>query len=175
MNRLERMPCFSRRSLSFSPRMMFALLVLCLLRAIPAGAQATTQTSIISFSGAGGLHSYCTGEDIAVNYSILILQHLTIMPNGDGHAEANIIIHGDGVGLTSGTRYVFYNSSRNNQDVVRDAQGAYETTVEATMNLIATGEHTPGDDQLIHVIFHITVTPAGDCTAFVENIFGTCR
>ncbi|WP_137283952.1 hypothetical protein [Halorussus salinisoli] len=112
--------------------------------------------------GTGGT---CLGEDVEVSVTI----HIAVQGDHDeGHFHFTGVIHGEGVGVATGTEYRF--SSTFNDTHPR---GPATFTTRVTERLVSKG---PGENLAIEFHFHRTVNANGEVTAVkMEPISFECR
>ncbi len=142
---------------------------------LPARAQGDSPTTItiIPISvmvpvpcAAGG-----TGELVAFSGNMRILEHAHADQGGGFHFTFHTQLAGlKGVGLTTGDRYQYSEIFHEEQEY--NGQDAYLDTSIRSSRIIGQG---PGNNFVLHVVFHIRVTPDGVVTAFVDNTRAECK
>lgn len=116
----------------------------------------------------------CSGERIRVQGIQHIVGRVTSDSAGRLHFGFTRNTHGKGIGQSSGDIYIFTDSvSMISFDA---APGEFKTfTQQYQTQLIRRGEGAPRDDAIVHMLTHITLTPAGNMTASVELLRVECR
>ena len=112
----------------------------------------------------------CNGDVIHISGTLLSVFTETATPSGgfvvSSHFQPQAI---NGVDLTTGTKYVATGLTRDIV-VVSPAGGTTESFVNR-FHIQATGG---AESFIVSETFHITVTPNGDVTAFLDNFSSTC-
>ena len=113
----------------------------------------------------------CTGEPILITGEACMDVFLHFDSSGGTHATLHETITGTGVGLISGTQYVFHEeiTEEENLDPGNNAQD--EATIIAAANLISRGS-MPNERAM--VTSHVTINANGVVTAFDLDITDNC-
>jgi len=120
----------------------------------------------------------CTEELVTISGAILLLQRVDEV-RGQQKAIYHLNTQGlRGVG-TSGAKYVFAGQLVVTGNV-RGEEGSDEpitgeVTLVGTTLLVRQGETVEDDDELVHITFHITITPDGEVRTQAVNVKGECR
>jgi len=165
------LPQRSFSSLVVIPLLLLALVTAVLPAAVSAQAESSTDTERIPFDSV--VFVPCAndgaGEYVELSGDLLALFHLTLDGTGGYHAKSHFNPQGiSGVGLTTGDTYQGTGVTQEQVNI----KPAFETTFINNSRIIGQG---PGNNYLVHETFHITVTPNGDITAFVDNVSVECR
>jgi hypothetical protein len=110
-----------------------------------------------------------TGEYVQLSGQLHILFVTTIDNQGGFHSV--FLFHPQGIsgtGLSTGAKY---QATGETQGTFNGKVG-YESTFVNNFKIIGQG---PGNNFLVHETFHITVTPDGTLTAYVDNFSVKCK
>jgi hypothetical protein len=134
--------------------------------------QASVSTIQFSSPIGGQVSNFCGLEDVQLSGSVNNVLHITRDANGglhiiDGHTNFQGVT---GVGLTSGSRYIFAGGVNPISNVVQDS--ANSITFLAHGRLISPGQQT---NQLATTQIHVTFNANGQVTSQVENFVFECR
>jgi hypothetical protein len=149
---------------------ILALGMLVLMEATPTFAQADTMTSSRRLPVSGLIANPCNDELVTVIGELHLVDHITVDPHGGFHIELHANFLNQGVGLTTGAKYVSFGSSHTSQFISQ--QLPFETTFTEHSAVIGEG---PVADFVMHLTVHITINPAGELTAHVQNIQSECK
>jgi hypothetical protein len=111
----------------------------------------------------------CSGERVRVSGELLLIDHFTQDSDGGFHVHSSLVPrHVTGVSA-SGVKYHVVGGQRDTFNV--SGRGTVTETFTSQFNVIS-----EGGDQNLQIIetFHITITPNGDVTAFVDNFRAKC-
>ncbi len=115
----------------------------------------------------------CTDELVELSGTAHVSGSLTV--NGNTyHLNAHVNYHITGIGLTSGASYSSNSIGKEAENVELNNMNVGEATVILRTSINGQGSLENVDAQ---VLLHVTVTPDGTMTAFVEkiNAVGTCH
>jgi len=112
------------------------------------------------------------GEFVALSGDLHVLFHVTI--NGNiiqlsSQAQPQGV---SGLDQSSGDKYQGTGVTRFDFTASLDGSSAFQDTFVNNFRIIGQG---PGNNLLVHQTFHVTVTPNGDLTAFVDNFSVDCK
>jgi hypothetical protein len=147
-----------------------SLLTLAVVPAKPAQAQAQTFTDTDQepFPFSGG----CTETAVFEDATLYTVAHTTTDANGGFHTTFHFKVKGQGVGLSSGDKYVVNWQGNLNRYF---PPGSLPTLTQTeTLKIIRQGSATPTDDLQLKVVFHITVNAQGEVTSEVSNVEVVC-
>jgi hypothetical protein len=132
----------------------------------PSTASAVTDRTIVGY--AANIES-CSGEIISVRGELLLITHVTEDSSGGLHAQVTFVPR-EVLGVSaSGTRYREVVGQRQRFNI--SGQGTLTETFTTEFFLISEG----GSDNLLErATVHVTITPDGDVTAFVNNVSFEC-
>jgi hypothetical protein len=152
---------------------LLALVTGALIGATPAAGEATTVTTNAQFEVTFPVFVPCAnagaGEFVLLSGTQHALFHLTTDSQGGLHLKSTIQSQGiSGVGLTTGDKYQGTGASQSETVVTAGS----EQTLINSFKIIGEG---PGNNFLVQQTTHLTVTPNGDLTAFVNNFSVECR
>jgi hypothetical protein len=148
-------------------RKLLLLLATTAALAAPVAAKASATTERVPFDADV---IACNGDVIHISGTLLSVFTETATPSGGFVVSSHFQPQGiKGVDLTSGTKYVATGLTRDIV-VVSPAGGTTETFVNR-FHIQATGG---AESFIVSETFHITVTPNGDVTAFLDNFSSTC-
>ena len=148
-------------------RKLLVLLFTIAALAMPAAAQAAATTEKVPFDADV---IACNGDVIHISGTLLSIVTETMTPSGGFIVSSHFQPQGiKGVDLTTGTKYVATGLTRDIQ-VVSPSGGITETFVNRFHIQATTG----AESFIVSEVFHITVNPNGDVTAFVDNFSSTC-
>jgi hypothetical protein len=141
--------------------------------ATAAGAAATTVTTSEQIPTVVFAFVPCAnggaGEFVQLEGTLHVLTHVTIDDQGGLHVKQHFQPQGiSGTGLTTGDRYQGTGVTQSEFNVTA---GVEETDVN-NFRIIGQG---PTNNLLVHSTVHVTVTPNGDVTTFVDNFSVECR
>jgi len=161
---------FNERTVRFS--MVVLILVSMFLAAGPTSVQAQAASTTIKFSDSFPFSFFnnCTGEVVSGVVSVKTTVHETIDASGGFHFHFHDVFRGTAVGETSGIKYVGPQTDHESFHV--SSSGALEDTFTLNFRFISQGS---ADNILLHILFHITITPNGDVTSEIANITDVCR
>jgi hypothetical protein len=104
------------------------------------------------------------GELVELSGNLHVLMNLTFDNAGGVHTRYHFQPEGiSGVGLTTGDKYQGTGVTQNEYN----AKVGFEDTFVNNFRIIGQG---PGNNFLLHQLFHATVHANGDVTAFVDNL-----
>ena len=135
--------------------------------ASPIHAQAAATIEVIPFDTTFPL---CNGDAIHLSGSLLIVSQETVTPSGGSVFSFQVKPQRiTGVDLATGTTFIGTGLTR---DVsITTPTGGYTSTSVNRFHIQATS----GEESFIVTdTFHITVTPDGNVTAFVDNFSASC-
>ena len=148
-------------------RKLLVLLIATAALALPAAAQSSATTAKVPFETDV---IACNGDVIHISGTLLSIFTVTTTPSGGFMVSSHFQPQGiNGVDLTTGTKYLATGLTRD-IFVVSPAGGTTETFVNRFHIQATKG----ADSFIVSEVFHITVTPNGDVTAFVDNFSSTC-
>lgn len=145
-----------------------------LLLASGASAATETVTTVERVPFDTEVFSECTGEDIDVEGTMVIVSHITTITNDDG-ALVTVIQHGtlalqNVSGTSAAGERVRYVSTQAQQ--FNFTNGADTDLTNLNQISVAQG---PNNNSYLDFTFHSTVTPDGKFTGFVANVRVGCR
>jgi hypothetical protein len=147
------------------------LLTLALL-AKPAQAQMQRERVPVEFD----FFNTCTGETIIFEGTVQVFFDFKEDANGGIHTQGHAHLHGQGVGLTSGDKYVLNETQNNHQNFrVPLESGAANFHITQSLRVIHQGPGTPGDDFLTKILLHVTINANGEVTADVLRVESECK
>jgi hypothetical protein len=114
----------------------------------------------------------CTGEFIAISGEVCMDLFVHFDASGGAHATAHETITGTGVGLTSGTQYVFHTEINVEENVNAGNNGQDEATVIADATLISKGS-MPNERATITT--HTTIDANGNVTSMDLDVTDNCN
>ena len=163
---------FNERTVRFSMvlLMLMSLILASAASATSVQAQAANTTFKFSDSFPFSFFNNCTGEVVSGVVSFKTTVHETIDASGGYHFHLHEVYNGRAVGETSGIQYVGPQTDHESFHV--SSRGALEDTYTLNFRFISQGS---ADNILLHILFHITITPNGDVTSEIENITDVCR
>jgi hypothetical protein len=133
---------------------------------LPSTASAVTDRTTVSY---GAVIESCSGENISLSGELLLITHVTEDSSGGLHAEVTFVPRKILGVSASGTRYREVVGQR--QRFTISGQGTLTETFTTEFMLISQG----GEDNLLErATAHVTITPNGDVTAFVNNVSFEC-
>ena len=148
-------------------RKLLVLLITIAALAMPIAAQASATTERVPFDADV---IACNGDTIHISGTLLAVFTETTTPSGGFVVSSHFQPQGiKGVDLTTGTKYIATGLTRDIL-VVSPAGGITETFVNRFHIQATTG----AESFIVSEVFHITVNPNGDVTAFVDNFSSTC-
>ena len=144
------------------------------LAVLPASASArvvVNERVEIGDAAGGSAFNPCTDEVVAFTEGQI---HLVVATEEDQSGGIHYFDHVNfagvrGVGETTGDEYVVPNSASFSQNAT---SGASTNTSGQTFQLIRTGSE---DDYLLHVRYHLTVTPDGEVAVEFLQLLITCK
>ena len=116
--------------------------------------------------------SLCTGETIVITGEACMDVFVTFDASGGAHARAHETITGTGVGLTSGTQYVFHTEISVEENVNAGNNLQDEATIIADAILISKGS-MPNEKATITT--HTTIDANGNVTAMDLDVTDNCN
>jgi hypothetical protein len=151
----------------------FLALTGAMVAATSAAAEATTVTTNTQFDVTFPVFVPCAnagaGELVLLGGTQHALFHLTTDGRGGLHLKSTIQSQGiSGTGLTTGDKYQGTGASQSETDITAGS----EQTLVNSFKIIGQG---PGSNLLVQQTTHLTVTPNGDLTAFVNDFSVDCR
>jgi|GEM_PF-3334282 len=146
------------------------MLMVALLAPTSVMAQPASTTIKFSDSFPFSFFNNCTGEVVSgvIRGETTIDQ--TIDASGGYHFHFHDVYKARAVGETSGIQYVVTEIDHEGSHV--SSNGALEDTYTLNFRFISQGS---ADNILLHILFHITITPNGVVTSEIENITDVCR
>lgn len=109
------------------------------------------------------------GEDVALSGTLHDIYHITFDATGGFHSKVLDNPQGvGGVGLTTGMKY---QGTGVTQGELNGKLG-FETTSINNFRIIGQG---PGNNFLVHGVYHVTVNPNDTLTAYVDNFTAECK
>ena len=112
-----------------------------------------------------------TGETVALSGNLHILTSLTISANGKVTARSLFQPQGiTGTGTVTGTKYQATGGTQ--ETIVTGGPLPLVRTFVNNFRIIGAG---PDNDYLVHETLHITINPAGEITALIDNLSVECR
>lgn len=147
-------------------RTLLALPVVLLLGFLVPSASAVTDRQTVPFRTRV---IACSGETVRLSGELLLISHFTQDSGGGFHDHFSLVPrHVTGVSA-SGVRYHAVGGERDTFNL--SGSGTINETFTSQFILIS-----QGGDQNLQIIetFHITITPNGDLTAFVDNFRVRC-
>jgi hypothetical protein len=146
------------------------LLTLALL-AKPAQAQTQRERVPVEFD----FLNPCTGETILFRGTVQVFFEEKQDANGGSHFQVHAHLHGQGVGLTSGDKYVLNETQNNHQNFrVPSESGAANFHITQSLRVIRQGQDMLGDDFQSEFLLHLTINANGDVTADVVRTESQC-
>jgi hypothetical protein len=134
-----------------------------------AAATTTTTISRVPF-GFTPLLNPCTGENLDITGTTLILTHTTVDATGAAHTKFHFTTQGvRGISQETGVRYELVDTVN---DATYDGPRPAVGTALSTFRLVGPG---PGNDQVLRFQLHFTINAAGEPTALVLNQINECR
>jgi hypothetical protein len=132
----------------------------------PSTASAVTDRTTVPY---GAVVESCSGENISLSGELLLITHVTEDSSGGLHAQITFVPR-EVLGVdASGTQYREVVGQRQRFNV--SGQGTLTETFTTEFMLISEG----GSDNLLErATVHVTITPNGDVTAFVNNVSFQC-
>ena len=116
----------------------------------------------------------CTGETIRITGTQHIVGRITTDAAGRQHFGFTRSVHGTGVGLSSGARYVLTDAvTRASLEMPEGDPITYMEQYHT--HLIRQGEAVADDDLILHFLSKFTVNANGELTASVELLRVVCR
>lgn len=114
------------------------------------------------------------GEPVQFSGTLYFAERVSRDPAGHEHSTGHVRLVGQGVGLTTGTRYVLSGGTADTTSWrPGDAPAGTVTTTVFTTRYVSAG---PEDDYVMTVVYHIAVTPDGEVTAEFDNVIvDECR
>jgi hypothetical protein len=167
-------PVQKRRRFTMKRTIVFLAVVIGVLAAaMPAAADATTLTTNQEFEVSFPVFVPCAnggaGEFVLLSGTQHQLFHVTTDGNGGLHLKSTIQSQGlSGIGLTTADRYQGTGATQSETDLTVGV----EQTLVSSFKVI--GEGTD-NNFLVQQTTHLTVTPNGDLTAFVNDFSVECR
>ena len=143
-----------------------ALVLICTLGVGTASAATFKSSGSFPFS----FYNSCTGEVVTGVVSFKTTVHETIDASGGYHFDIHEQYLGKAVGETSGIQYVGPQTDHESFHV--SSNGALEDTFTLNFRFNSVGST---DNILVHILFHITITPNGNFTSEIQNVTDTCR
>jgi hypothetical protein len=146
-----------------SAAMSLALLLGLLL---PSTASAVTDRTTVSY---GAVVESCSGENISLSGQLLLITHVTEDSSGGLHVQITFVPR-EVLGVSAnGTQYREVVGQRQRFNI--SGRGTLTETFTTEFMLISEG----GSDNLLErATTHVTITPNGDVTAFVNNVSFEC-
>jgi hypothetical protein len=133
--------------------------------ALPATAATTVQTVPVS----GVFFDSCTGELIFVESTVTLVTGSTVDASGGVHfGPTHFTQHGTAIGLTTGNLYVFSATQVSMENFTNPGD---ERTLVGVVVAISQGSEP---NLISQAVFHATITPTGELTAFFTNINFQC-
>lgn len=155
------------------PMLLLILMPLMLASSMhPTSVKAQTSSTTIKLSDSFPFSFFndCTGEIVSGVVQVKTTIHMTADANGGLHARFHDVFKGRAAGETSGTQYV--GPQTDHDSINASSGGAFEETFTVNFRFLSQGG---ADNILTHILFHITVTPAGNVTKEIFNITQECR
>jgi hypothetical protein len=152
--------------------LLAAVAMLVLVLAPGAQAQATNETTNETALFTATFFNPCTGEDVYFEGHIHLLFHHTVDSTGGDHGKFNANVQGEGVGLSSGDRYILtqtHNDQINNDSPLEGEQTRLNVTFVSHLHLTRQGETGTEDDYRAHFLFLVTQNANEEITAEVVN------
>jgi hypothetical protein len=114
----------------------------------------------------------CTAEGVMLAGKILIVVREDTDATGARHARTSIRGQGvKGVGMSSGNRYEVGGVTPN-ETIFELGQGATTGTSLTSFHLIS---HGSGENFVLHLLFHFTISASGEVTSELESMLPVCR
>jgi hypothetical protein len=173
MSRIDNSKPAARTAAARIVFLVLALLLILSLSTTPAYAKATTFT--MNFSEETDVYVYIpcaldgAGEDVYLSGPLHML-FTTIIADSGAFVSRNLFQPQGitGTGASSGDRY---QATGETQDMATGRVG-YETTYVNNFKIIGQGS---GNNYMVHENVHMTVTPDGTLTAYVDNFSVECQ
>lgn len=148
---------------------IFVISALALIPATPLRAQALTSTTNLSVPVTLVVGIPCSGDIAVLSGDLHVLLHITLDDAGGFHVKQHFQPQGiSGFGVFSGANF---QATGVTQSEFNGRFGFEETDVN-NFRIIGQG---PGNNFLVHTLFHITINANGDITAFVDNASIECK
>jgi hypothetical protein len=142
----------------------FVLVTLLALVLIPSAWSGTTITTVVRTPITGIFTTGCSApETVAFTGTYRSVVHYTLDGQGTAHFSAATQMHGVATGLLTGASYQFAGAS-SSSTVEAPGSLPYHNNFTNTFLLLSQG---PQENLRMHVVLHVTVTPAGVMTAEV--------
>jgi len=161
---------YNRITAKFSIILLILMLVASAASPTSVYAQAASTTIKFSDSFPFSFFNNCTGEVVSGVVSVKTTVHETIDAKGGYHFHFHDVFNGRAVGETSGIQYVGPQTDHESFHV--SSSGGLEDTFTLNFRFISRGK---ADNILLHILFHVTITPNGDVTSEIDNITDVCR
>jgi hypothetical protein len=145
------------------------LLILAVVGALaaPLSAQATTTVERVTFDDTFPL---CNGDPLHLSGTLLAVMSETSIPSGGEIVAIHFQPQGvTGVDLLTGT--VFHATGLTRDLIVNSPPGGSTETFVNRFHIQATGG---AESFIVSELFHVTVTPDGTVTVFLDNFASTC-
>jgi hypothetical protein len=129
-------------------------------------ASATTERDVVRFRTNV---TACSGETVRLRGELLLISHFTEDSTGGFHAHFSLVPR-DVTGVSeSGVRYRAVGGQRFTFNV-SGSETVTDTFTEQFLVISQGGD----DNLLVRTTIHVTVTPEGEVTAFVDNFSSIC-
>ena len=147
------------------------LLILLLLTTVAAAQNATVTTTVV-VTPIGTLHDFCTNEDVSFSGSMETVTDTWFDASGATHLRVRIPhVTVTGVGKTTGNEYRLLEGL----DMVEKTNADLRPLQETIVFRFAMNGAGPALNEQMLTLFHLTVNPAGDTTAEVDQMTGKCN
>ena len=149
-----------------------ALVLLFVLTAVPAMAEAYTWTDIARGEQTTSIYNSCVGEYVVLHLTWQTTHHITFEPAHGYHVLAAENLRGTGYGLSTGNRYVLQEDLYYSWQWMNDLTYPKVYTNKTTYHLIGLGR---AEDLLGYLTMHHTINANNEMTAWVYDLRIECK